>query len=75
MAKLLADLFGAPAGEVYPRTFAAGEECPESLEEAATILGILELPEPEPVKDPEPVKGDGNKDDKAITGAPENKAK
>jgi hypothetical protein len=59
MPKLTADLFGAPEGEVYPRTFAAGEECPASLEEAARALGILAE----------------DRDAKARKGAPENKAR
>ena len=31
MATLIADLLGVPNGEVYPRVFAAGEECPPEL--------------------------------------------
>jgi hypothetical protein len=59
MPKLTADLFGAPDGEIYPRTFRAGEDCPASLEEAARVLGILdEMPA-----------------EKAQKGAPENKAR
>lgn len=58
MAKLTGDLFGAPQGEVYPRTFAAGDECPPSLEDAARALGLL----------------DEQRHAKARKGAPENKA-
>jgi hypothetical protein len=41
MAKLTADLLGAPDGEVYPRVFKAGEECPPELMEAAISLGAV----------------------------------
>jgi len=59
MPKLTAEIFGAPDGEVYPRTFAAGEECPPSLEDAARAAGALDLA----------------LSAKAKAGAPENKAK
>ena len=39
--KLRADFFCVPPGEVYPRTLAAGEECPPALEAAARALGKL----------------------------------
>jgi hypothetical protein len=42
MAKLKADLFGVPDGEVYPRLFAAGEICPPDLEAAAAAMGVLD---------------------------------
>lgn len=58
MPKLTGELYGAPEGEVYPRTFAAGEECPPSLEDAARSLGLLDEP----------------RQAKARKGAPENKA-
>ena len=63
MPKLTQDLFGAPEGEIHPRTFAAGEECPPSLEDAARWLGILdEAGAAAPVEK------------KAKGGAPENKS-
>lgn len=43
MAKLIKDIFGAADGEVYPRTYAAGEECPAELEAAAIEAGALEV--------------------------------
>lgn len=63
MPKLTQDLFGAPDGEIYPRTFAAGEECPPSLEGAARELGILD-----------DVRGPAAGEKKAKGGAPENKS-
>ncbi len=39
--KLLKAFFCAPAGEIYPREIAAGEECPRELEQAAAALGLL----------------------------------
>lgn len=39
--KLTKDIIGCADGDVYPRTFAAGEECPPELEEAARELGAL----------------------------------
>lgn len=41
MAKLTKAIQGVANGEVYPREFAAGEECPPELEEAARALGAL----------------------------------
>jgi len=46
MAKLTKDLFGAANGEVYPRTYAAGEECPPELEDAAREIDGLEADPP-----------------------------
>lgn len=62
--KLKGDLFGVVAGEVYPRTIKAGEECPPELEEAARALDVLDEPD-----------GGDNIEAKAQKGAPENKAK
>lgn len=42
MARLTKALIGVVDGEVYPREFAAGEECPPELEAAAGELGALE---------------------------------
>lgn len=39
--KLTKAIFGVPDGEVYPRTFEAGEDCPDSLIEAARAAGAL----------------------------------
>jgi hypothetical protein len=35
MAKLIADLFGVKNGDIYPKTFKAGADCPPELLEAA----------------------------------------
>lgn len=42
MAKLTKDLYGAANGEVYPRIYAAGEDCPPELEDAAREIDALE---------------------------------
>lgn len=42
MAKLTADIVGVAAGEIYPRTFAAGEDCPESLLGYAASIGAVD---------------------------------
>lgn len=40
--KFIKDGFkGVVNGEVYPREFAKGEECPEELEQAAEALGYI----------------------------------
>lgn len=40
--KFIKDGFkGVVNGEVYPREFAKGEECPEELEKAAEALGYI----------------------------------
>lgn len=42
MARLTKPLFGVPDGEVYPREFAAGADCPPELEAAASEIGALD---------------------------------
>lgn len=42
MAKLTKAFQGVPDGEIYPKQFEAGEECPPELEAAALALGALE---------------------------------
>jgi hypothetical protein len=39
--KLTKPIFGAAKGEIYPRIYEAGEECPASLEAAAREAGAL----------------------------------
>lgn len=63
MAKLLKDLFGVTGDEIHPRWFAAGEECPADLEEAARATGALKGG-----------KAKAAPEDKAEGAAPENKA-
>lgn len=41
--KLTKELYGCAEGEVYPRIYAAGEECPPELEEAAHTSGALDV--------------------------------
>lgn len=41
MAKLTKDITGCSGDEIYPRTYAAGEECPADLVPAAVALGAL----------------------------------
>ena len=40
--KLTKDLDGVLDGEIYPKTFQAGDECPPELEAAAQELGAIE---------------------------------
>lgn len=42
MAKLTKDVYGCSGGEVYPRIYKAGTECPADLVEAAAALGALD---------------------------------
>lgn len=63
MAKLLKDIYGASGGAVYPRVFAAGEDCPEDLEEAAREMGAIKGG-----------KAKAAPENKAESAAPENKA-
>lgn len=37
------DFVGVPAGEIYPRTFKKGEDCPPELEGAARASGCLKV--------------------------------
>ena len=40
--KLTKAIFGVAGGDVYPRTYAPGDECPAELEDAAREAGALE---------------------------------
>lgn len=40
--KLTKALLGVVDGEVYPRAFAPGDDCPPELEDAARVAGALE---------------------------------
>lgn len=40
--KLTKPITGAANGEIYPREYAAGDECPVELEAAAKEAGALE---------------------------------
>jgi len=42
MARLMADLLGVRAGQIYPEVIPSGSECPTELLDAARELGILE---------------------------------
>lgn len=46
--KLNAEFQGVPNGEIYPITYAPGDECPPELEDAARSLGVLDESESEP---------------------------
>jgi hypothetical protein len=49
MAKFTKEFTGCKAGEIYPTTFAAGDDCPPELEDAARECGVLaETAEPKP---------------------------
>ena len=39
--KLTKPIFGAANGEIYPRVYAVGEDCPPELEAAAQEAGAL----------------------------------
>lgn len=41
MAKLSKDIIGCADGDIYPRTFFAGEDCPPELLQAATECGAV----------------------------------
>jgi hypothetical protein len=58
MAILKKPIFGAAHPEIYPREYAAGEECPPDLEDAAREVGALDAEKPAK---------------KALRAAPENK--
>ena len=42
MPKFIKPFRGVPDGEIYPKQFEAGEECPSELEAGARELGALE---------------------------------
>lgn len=42
MAKLTTDITGCSGGEIYPRVYRAGTDCPDDLVEAAADLGALD---------------------------------
>jgi hypothetical protein len=50
MAKVIKAFQGVPDGEIYPKEFAEGDECPPELEDAAKELFALEGFEKKPGK-------------------------
>jgi len=40
--KLIKDVEGVVAGEIYPRVIEAGADCPQELEAAAIALGAVD---------------------------------
>jgi hypothetical protein len=42
MARLTKPLLGVAHGEIYPRWYQAGDECPPELEQAAREIGALD---------------------------------
>lgn len=42
MAKLIKPFRGVPNGEIYPKQYEAGDECPQELEAGAAEIGALE---------------------------------
>lgn len=42
MPKFIKPFRGVPDGEIYPKQFEAGDECPSELEAGARELGALE---------------------------------
>ncbi|MDR6447479.1 hypothetical protein J2794_003595 [Paraburkholderia terricola] len=42
MAKFIKPFRGVPEGEIYPKQFEAGDECPSELEAGAKEVGALE---------------------------------
>jgi hypothetical protein len=42
MAKFVSEFFGVADGEVWPKTFNAGDDCPPGLEDAAFEAGAIE---------------------------------
>lgn len=50
MAKVTKAFEGVVKGEIYPKQFAEGDECPPELEDAARQLGALEEEKKAPAK-------------------------
>ena len=42
MSKFSAPFFAVPPGEIYPKEYAIGEDCPAELEESAASVGALD---------------------------------
>lgn len=66
--KVTKEFLGVPDGEVYPRTYAPGDECPPELLEAAVSLDAVEQPAHPEQKAEQPAEN------KMAAAAPENKA-
>jgi len=49
--KLTKPFICVPPGKIYPRTIAAGEDCPEGLESSAAALGCLSEEDAKTVSD------------------------
>jgi hypothetical protein len=75
--KLTGELFGCADGEVHPRIYEAGEDCPPELEEAARHFGVLDETESDAAAKAEAeaaAKAEAEAAAKAKGAAPENKA-
>lgn len=64
--KVTKEFLGVPDGEVYPRTYAPGDDCPPELLEAAISLEAVELEADEQPTQPEE-KADKPAENKART--------
>lgn len=53
MAKLTKTITGVADGEIYPREFEAGQDCPAGLEDYARSIGALEAESKAAKKAPE----------------------
>lgn len=53
MTKFRKPFAGVLAGEIYPRDYAKGDECPPELLDAAMSVGAVRAPKP-PTPDPDP---------------------
>jgi hypothetical protein len=74
--KVTKEFQGVPDGEVYPRTYQPGDDCPAELLEAAVALEAVEpdAADPEPVAETPPAQPAAQPKEKADKPA-ENKAR
>lgn len=52
MAKFIKPFRGVPDGEIYPKEYEVGEECPPELEAGAAEVGAIKVPKAAGDKDP-----------------------
>jgi hypothetical protein len=72
--KVTKEFIGVPDGEVYPRSYQPGDDCPPELLEAAVALNAVDLEVADPDGGSDPAKPAAQPEEKADKPA-ENKAR
>ncbi|MBW0450848.1 hypothetical protein [Paraburkholderia phenoliruptrix] len=69
MPKFIKPFRGVPEGEIYPKQFEAGDECPPELEDGARAMKALEKPSKSAKADDQTAAGEANPVDEPAADA------